>query len=92
MDDDGHGRRRRTSNHQPHDDLARRLVAELADPLLLALPGLEEVVVEVPGEPTRTLRDVGSRWHVHRVSGSHRGADLAFGRLVFEVFTGSGTQ
>ncbi|HZI97895.1 MAG TPA: hypothetical protein VFD41_10275 [Actinomycetales bacterium] len=58
-------------------ELARRLLAEVADPLLLALPGLEEVVVEVPGEPTRTLRDVGSRWHVRRAAGAHTDADLA---------------
>ena len=58
-------------------ELAARLMDEVGDPLLLALEGLEEVVVEVPGEPTRTLRDVGSRWHVHRASGSHDAADLA---------------
>ncbi|WP_053747631.1 sacsin N-terminal ATP-binding-like domain-containing protein [Streptomyces sp. MMG1533] len=37
-------------------DLARRLLAAVDDALLLALPGLEEVVIEVDGDAPRTLR------------------------------------
>ncbi|MGV9402498.1 sacsin N-terminal ATP-binding-like domain-containing protein [Streptomyces sp. NPDC003667] len=37
-------------------DLAERLLDAVDDALLLALPGLEEVVVEVDGESPRTLR------------------------------------
>ncbi|MFG2354347.1 sacsin N-terminal ATP-binding-like domain-containing protein [Streptomyces sp. NPDC048521] len=37
-------------------DLAERLLNAVDDALLLALPGLEEVVVEVDGEAPRTLR------------------------------------
>ncbi|GGW66238.1 hypothetical protein GCM10010503_49330 [Streptomyces lucensis JCM 4490] len=37
-------------------DLAERLLHAVDDALLLALPGLEEVVVEVGGEAPRTLR------------------------------------
>ncbi|MFI7403605.1 sacsin N-terminal ATP-binding-like domain-containing protein [Streptomyces sp. NPDC049541] len=36
-------------------DLAERLLGAVDDALLLALPGLEEVVVEINGEPARTL-------------------------------------
>lgn len=62
----------------------RAQLAALDDALLLALPALDEVVVEddfagQPGSephsatPTpgrRVLRDVGSRWRVHRASGA----------------------
>ncbi|GAA4694290.1 hypothetical protein APR04_002384 [Promicromonospora umidemergens] len=58
-------------------------LAALDDALLLALPALDEVVIEDhfagqlgPGSPDsatppprRVLRDVGSRWRVHRASG-----------------------
>ncbi|ANP55768.1 hypothetical protein J2Z21_005574 [Streptomyces griseochromogenes] len=37
-------------------DLAERLLTAVDDALLLALPGLEEVVVEVDGDAPRTLR------------------------------------
>ncbi|MEU7058939.1 molecular chaperone Hsp90 [Streptomyces sp. NPDC046197] len=37
-------------------DLAERLLHAVDDALLLALPGVEEVVVEINGEPARTLR------------------------------------
>ncbi|MEU6575570.1 molecular chaperone Hsp90 [Streptomyces sp. NPDC046805] len=37
-------------------DLAERLLRAVDDALLLALPGLEEVVVEINGEDPRTLR------------------------------------
>ncbi|MFD1660478.1 sacsin N-terminal ATP-binding-like domain-containing protein [Streptomyces caeni] len=37
-------------------DLAERLLGAVDDALLLALPGLEEVVVEIGEEPPRTLR------------------------------------
>ena len=40
------------------------------DGLLLALPALDEIVVELPGEGRRTLRDVGTRWRVVRREGT----------------------
>jgi hypothetical protein len=42
----------------------------LDDGLLLALPALDEVVVELPGERQRRLRDVGTRWRVVRREGT----------------------
>ncbi|GAA0296461.1 hypothetical protein [Kineococcus aurantiacus] len=48
-----------------------------ADVLLLALPGLAEVVVEVPGGPARRCADVEDRWRVLRRSGRFDAADLA---------------
>ncbi|MFD6140851.1 sacsin N-terminal ATP-binding-like domain-containing protein [Promicromonospora sp. NPDC060271] len=62
----------------------RAQLAALDDALLLALPALDEVVIEddFAGQPgseprdaaslpsRRVLRDVGSRWHVHRASGA----------------------
>jgi len=51
------------------EEVVARLLTEVGDPLLLALPALAEVVVEVPGRPERRVADVGSRWHVHRRHG-----------------------
>ncbi|WP_432503108.1 sacsin N-terminal ATP-binding-like domain-containing protein [Kineococcus arenarius] len=69
------------------DAAARELVLELlagtGDVLLLALPALDEVVVQVPGEPDRVLRDVADRWRVLRRAGRHEAAVLA-GRGVEE--------
>ncbi|MGI5188267.1 sacsin N-terminal ATP-binding-like domain-containing protein [Promicromonospora sp. CA-289599] len=62
----------------------RAQLAALDDALLLALPALDEVVIEddFAGQPgsephsatplpsRRVLRDVGSRWRVHRASGA----------------------
>lgn len=49
------------------EDLTLRLLADVGDPLLLALPGLDELTIERPGLPTVTLRDARDRWHVlHR--------------------------
>lgn len=59
-------------------------LAALDDALLLALPALDEVVIEddfagqpgseplsaAPSPSRRVLRDVGSRWRVHRASGA----------------------
>jgi hypothetical protein len=42
-------------------DLIRRLLEDVDDALLLALPGLDEVEVEMNGS-TRVLREAGSRW------------------------------
>src|SRR5690606_20419910 len=47
----------------------RAQLAALDDALLLALPALDEVVLEMPSSTPRVLRDVGSRWLVHRASG-----------------------
>ncbi|WP_369052398.1 sacsin N-terminal ATP-binding-like domain-containing protein [Kineococcus terrestris] len=69
------------------DAAARRVAEELLDAcddvLLLALPALDEVVVERPGAPARRLADAGDRWHVVRRTGRHEGAALA-GRGVEE--------
>jgi hypothetical protein len=54
-----------------------RLLEEVGDPLLLALPGLDEIVVELPGRPERRVADVASRWHVVRRSGRFAGDVLA---------------
>jgi hypothetical protein len=51
------------------EDLVVRLLAEVGDPLLLALPRLDEVVIELPDEPIRRIADAGSRWHVLRRHG-----------------------
>ncbi|MCI2239962.1 hypothetical protein MN205_15920 [Kineococcus sp. TRM81007] len=64
-------------------ELAAALLAGVDDVLLLALPALDEVVVEVPGEPRRVLRDVAERWRVLHRSGRHGAAALA-GRGVEE--------
>lgn len=59
------------------EDLVLRLLAEVGDPLLLALPGLAEVTVVVPGRPPRTVADVETRWHVLRRFGELDPAALA---------------
>ncbi|NAZ76909.1 hypothetical protein GTQ99_15985, partial [Kineococcus sp. T13] len=64
-------------------ELAERLLAEVGDVLLLALPALGEVVVQVPGAPERRCADVEERWHVLRRRGRHEAALLA-GRGVEE--------
>ncbi len=51
------------------EDLVLRLLDDVGDPLLLALPNLAEVTVEVPGRPARTVRDVAERWCVVRREG-----------------------
>lgn len=58
-------------------DLAATLLREVGDPLLLSLPGLCEVVVELPGEPPRRVGDVGSRWRTTTRTGAHPAAALA---------------
>ncbi|GHC71569.1 hypothetical protein GCM10010507_58230 [Streptomyces cinnamoneus] len=74
------------------EDLTARLLAGVDDALLLALPGLTEVVVETPGDGERTLtrRQDGpyvvvedsaapqpTRWRVHRDGGPLEPALLA---------------
>ncbi|MEV5506343.1 sacsin N-terminal ATP-binding-like domain-containing protein [Streptomyces orinoci] len=64
------------------EDLATRLLTDIDDALLLALPGLTEVVIETPGAAPRTLtrrqengcvviedRGVPTRWRVRRAGG-----------------------
>jgi hypothetical protein len=58
-------------------DLVVRLLDEVDDALLLALPALAEIVIEVPGHDARHLRDVGSRWHVVRRHGRLAAETLA---------------
>ncbi|PRY12820.1 sacsin N-terminal ATP-binding-like domain-containing protein [Kineococcus rhizosphaerae] len=48
-----------------------------ADVLLLALPGLDEIVVDLPGAPVRAVADVEQRWRVVRRSGRLSAADVA---------------
>ncbi|MFS0703574.1 sacsin N-terminal ATP-binding-like domain-containing protein [Cellulomonas sp. 179-A 9B4 NHS] len=50
-------------------DAVRALLAEVGDALLLALPGLVEVVVEDDDAPPRRLAAVTDRWHVRTVEG-----------------------
>lgn len=52
-------------------DLATSLLGQVDDALLLALPGLAEVVVERPGEPPLRLADVAERWYGVRREGVH---------------------
>ncbi|MFI9721389.1 sacsin N-terminal ATP-binding-like domain-containing protein [Streptomyces sp. NPDC052396] len=72
------------------EDLTARLLADIDDALLLALPGLVEVVVETPGAEPRLLtrrqedgctvvedRGVPTRWRVHRTGGRLDAALLA---------------
>ncbi|GAB6900481.1 sacsin N-terminal ATP-binding-like domain-containing protein [Kineosporia succinea] len=47
----------------------RQLLAEVSDVLLLALPGLEQIVVELPGENPRVISDVARRWRILRREG-----------------------
>ncbi|MBL8932120.1 MAG: hypothetical protein JNL54_18520 [Kineosporiaceae bacterium] len=50
------------------DDLVRRLLADLDDTLLLALPRLSEIAIEVDGT-TRVISDVAERWIALRRTG-----------------------
>ncbi|MBU4336583.1 MAG: ATP-binding protein, partial [Actinobacteria bacterium] len=45
-------------------DRVRTQLDAVGDPLLLALPGLVEIVVETPDGPPRRVNDVGARWYV----------------------------
>ncbi|GAB3954810.1 hypothetical protein GCM10029976_097920 [Kribbella albertanoniae] len=49
--------------------LVSRLLAEAGDPLLLALPGLESIVLETL-DGTRVLENARSRWWIHRTAGT----------------------
>ncbi|MFC4494504.1 sacsin N-terminal ATP-binding-like domain-containing protein [Streptomyces ovatisporus] len=53
------------------EELTERLLAAVDDALLLTLPGLEEVVVELPGEGTRTF----TRHDLGTGAGADAGAD-----------------
>ncbi|MDX2678836.1 sacsin N-terminal ATP-binding-like domain-containing protein [Streptomyces soliscabiei] len=78
-------------------DLAERLLTAVDDALLLALPGLEEVVIEIDDQAPRTLsrsvdgaltvvedtRDGGTRWRVAAAHGS-LGPELLADRPVEE--------
>ena len=59
------------------EDLVLRLLEDVGDPLLLGLPTLAEVTVDLPGRASRTVSDVGSRWHVSRRQGRFDPALLA---------------
>ncbi|WP_066585383.1 sacsin N-terminal ATP-binding-like domain-containing protein [Cellulomonas timonensis] len=52
-------------------DEVRALLAAVGDPLLLALPGLVEIVIEDDGadQPVRRIAQVGERWHVASAQG-----------------------
>ncbi|MGV8977953.1 MAG: sacsin N-terminal ATP-binding-like domain-containing protein [Cellulomonas sp.] len=66
-------------------DEVRALLAQVGDPLLLALPGLVEIVVEddTAELPVRRVADVADRW---RIASAHGELDLALlaGRPVEE--------
>ncbi|MDP9220534.1 MAG: hypothetical protein M3P23_08340 [Actinomycetota bacterium] len=55
-------------------DLAHRLLGDVDDALLLALPGLEQVEIEVDGA-TVVLRDAHERWEVVASSGGFNAAE-----------------
>ncbi|GEA90128.1 sacsin N-terminal ATP-binding-like domain-containing protein [Cellulomonas cellasea] len=57
-------------------DEVRALLAAVGDPLLLALPGLVEILVEDDGapRPVRRVADLHERWHV---ASAHGELDLA---------------
>ena len=59
------------------EDLVVRLLDEVGDPLLLALPGLTEIVIDLPDRPARTVTAVADRWHVHGRSGRFASGLLA---------------
>ena len=52
-------------------DLVRRLLEQVDDALLLALPALGEVRIELPGTDPRVLADVSQRWDTLRRTGFH---------------------
>ncbi|MCL2465966.1 MAG: ATP-binding protein [Micrococcales bacterium] len=54
----------------------RAQLAEVGDPMLLALPGLAEIVVETP-EGSRRVADVADRWQVRTATGTHEAHLLA---------------
>lgn len=58
-------------------DLVDRLLTDTDDALLLALPGLTEVVLERPGVPAVRLADVEQRWHGVRREGVFSAEQLA---------------
>jgi hypothetical protein len=49
-------------------ELVRRLLGEVDDALLLALPGLSSIELDVDGD-VRVLADAAGRWHVQRAGG-----------------------
>lgn len=59
------------------EDLVSTQLAEVGDALLLALPALDEVVVELPEASERRVVGVAARWHVLRRAGKHDPAALA---------------
>jgi hypothetical protein len=64
------------------EDLVSRLLDDVRDPVLLALPGLDEIVVERPDRPRLVLRDPSQRWHILRREG----------RLTPQVLAGRPTE
>lgn len=59
------------------EDLILRLLDEVGDALLLALPGLTEITVVAAGREPRTVSDVETRWQVLRRAGELDAAVLA---------------
>jgi hypothetical protein len=51
------------------EEVVLRLLGEVGDPLLLALPALVEVLIELPGAQPCRVADVDRRWHVLRRGG-----------------------
>jgi hypothetical protein len=65
------------------EEVVLRLLGEVGDPLLLALPALDEVLVELPGAEPRRVTDAVRRWHVLR-RGGHLDPDLLADRPTEE--------
>ncbi|GLY14310.1 hypothetical protein Kisp01_13260 [Kineosporia sp. NBRC 101677] len=61
----------------------RQLLNDVSDVLLLALPGLEQIVLELPGESPRVLAEVDRRWRILRREGEIP-AELLSGRPIEE--------
>ncbi|GAB3405939.1 sacsin N-terminal ATP-binding-like domain-containing protein [Flindersiella endophytica] len=64
---------------EPAVDLVRRLLAEVDDALLLALPGLTAIEIDT-GDGIRELSGADERWAVHRAAGIWTDAER--GRLL----------
>ncbi|MBT0767480.1 hypothetical protein KIH74_01005 [Kineosporia sp. J2-2] len=65
----------------------RQLLTAVSDVLLLALPGLDQIVVELPGETPRVISDVARRWRIVRREGEVPAGLLADRPVEEQVLT-----